>query len=86
MRKVGFDGQIIAELSFDEDETGGPINPVWVFADGSVIGNVDPIHIIYKADQEFRTVKPFEFHRKFPNALLPKSISPQLLLRQLFGE
>jgi hypothetical protein len=85
MRQVDFDGRVIAELSFDQDDTGGPVNPVWVFADGSVVGNVKPLHMIYDASSEIRVDKPSEFLRKFPDATLPGSNPVRLRLPQLQG-
>ncbi len=82
VRQVSLDGRTIAELSFDEDDSGGPVNPVWLFADGSVIGDLEPMDVIYEMNQEIRVDPLVDFLQKFPSATpLPPSKPPRLRLQ-----
>jgi hypothetical protein len=82
VRQVSLDGRTIAELSFDQDDSGGPVNPVRLLADGSVIGELEPMDVIYETNQEIRVEPLVEFLRKFPNATpLPPSKPPRLRLQ-----
>lgn len=72
IKQLDFDGEVVAELSFDEDDSGALANPTWLFSDGFVMGSNKSLHIVFETDQEFRVLTPSEFMRVFPNAKLPQ--------------
>ena len=86
IKQLDLEGQIIAELSFHEDDSGNLTNPTWLFSDGSVIGSYQSLHLVFEKDQEFRALTPKEFLREFPNTNLPISRPTNSLMKHLNKE
>jgi hypothetical protein len=78
VRQVDFEGNTIAELSFDQNESGEITNPVWIFADGTVIGNNDSVQIIYETKDEIRTESLSQFLKQLPGNSLPPTTRKKL--------